>query len=89
MTYCLALRLDAGLVFLSDTRTNAGLDNIAIYRKMFVFEKPGDRIVAVDGQPTPDYPTLTEVAGGLPAAPLFDYDVERDGQTLTIPVELR
>ena len=32
---------------LSDTRTNAGLDNIATYRKMFVFEKPGDRVIAI------------------------------------------
>lgn len=35
------------MVLLSDTRTNAGLDNIATYRKMFVFEKPGDRVVAI------------------------------------------
>lgn len=35
MTYCVALKLNAGLVLLSDTRTNAGLDNIATYRKMF------------------------------------------------------
>ncbi|MFV0411383.1 MAG: proteasome-type protease [Paracoccus sp. (in: a-proteobacteria)] len=47
MTYCVALKLDAGLVLLSDTRTNAGLDNIAIYRKMFFFEEPGERIIAV------------------------------------------
>jgi putative proteasome-type protease len=47
MTYCVGLLLDAGIVLLSDTRTNAGLDNIATYRKMFVFEKPGDRVVAI------------------------------------------
>jgi putative proteasome-type protease len=41
------LLLDAGIVLLSDTRTNAGLDNIATYRKMFVFEKPGDRVIAI------------------------------------------
>ncbi|MGZ9810708.1 peptidase [Pseudoroseicyclus sp. H15] len=35
MTYCVALRLDRGLVFMSDTRTNAGLDNISTFRKMF------------------------------------------------------
>nr|WP_275981972.1 peptidase [Frigidibacter sp. ROC022] len=39
--------LDAGIVLLSDTRTNAGLDNIAVYRKMFLFEKPDDRVVAI------------------------------------------
>ena len=47
MTYCVGLLLDAGAVLLSDTRTNAGLDNIATYRKMFVFEKPEDRVIAI------------------------------------------
>jgi putative proteasome-type protease len=47
MTYCVGLLLDAGLVLLADTRTNAGFDNIASYRKMFVFETPGERVVVV------------------------------------------
>ena len=44
MTYCLAMRLDEGLVFLSDTRTNAGLDNISTYRKLHVFRPAPDRL---------------------------------------------
>jgi putative proteasome-type protease len=47
MTYCVGLLLNAGIVLLSDTRTNAGLDNIATYRKMFVFEEPGDRVITI------------------------------------------
>lgn len=47
MTYCVGLKLNEGLVLLSDTRTNAGLDNIAVYRKMFFFERPGDRVIAI------------------------------------------
>jgi putative proteasome-type protease len=47
MTYCVGLLLEAGLVMLSDTRTNAGLDNISIYRKMFVFEDPGERVITI------------------------------------------
>ncbi|MCC5961787.1 MAG: peptidase [Rhodobacteraceae bacterium] len=47
MTYCVGLLLRAGLVLLSDTRTNAGLDNISTYRKMFVFEDPGERVIAM------------------------------------------
>lgn len=47
MTYCVGLKLDAGLVLLSDTRTNAGLDNISTYRKMFLFEEPGERVIAI------------------------------------------
>ena len=43
MTYCVAMRLNAGLVFLSDSRTNAGLDQISTFRKMTVYEQPGDR----------------------------------------------
>lgn len=47
MTYCVAIKLDAGLVFLSDSRTNAGLDHISTYRKMMVYEKPGDRFMVL------------------------------------------
>ena len=47
MTYCVGLMLHAGMVLLSDTRTNAGLDNIATYRKMFHFEVPGERIITI------------------------------------------
>ena len=47
MTYCVALKLDAGLVFLSDSRTNAGLDHISTFRKMIVYEKPGDRFMVL------------------------------------------
>ncbi len=47
MTYCVGLLLDAGMVLLSDTRTNAGLDHISSYRKMFSFEVPGERVIAI------------------------------------------
>ncbi|MFZ5708286.1 MAG: peptidase [Pseudomonadota bacterium] len=47
MTYCVGLLLNEGMVLLSDTRTNAGLDNIATYRKMFIFETPGERVIAI------------------------------------------
>jgi len=47
MTYCVGLLLNEGMVLLSDTRTNAGLDNISTYRKMFTFEVPGDRVIAI------------------------------------------
>jgi putative proteasome-type protease len=47
MTYCVGLLLKEGMVLLSDTRTNAGLDNIATYRKMFVFEDKGERVITI------------------------------------------
>ncbi|WP_286221530.1 proteasome-type protease [Marinobacter apostichopi] len=43
MTYCVAMRLADGLVFASDSRTNAGFDQISTFRKMHVFDKPGER----------------------------------------------
>ena len=47
MTYCVGLLVDSGAVLLSDTRTNAGIDNISTYRKMFVFEEPGERVIVI------------------------------------------
>jgi putative proteasome-type protease len=47
MTYCVAIRLDAGLVFLSDSRTNAGVDQISTFRKMTVMEKAGERLIVL------------------------------------------
>ncbi|MTH97385.1 proteasome-type protease [Roseibium sp. RKSG952] len=47
MTYCVALKLDRGLVFAADTRTNAGLDNIATFKKLHVWEKPGERVMTL------------------------------------------
>ena len=47
MTYCVGLLLNDGIVMLSDTRTNAGLDNIATYRKMFQFVGEDDRVIVI------------------------------------------
>jgi putative proteasome-type protease len=47
MTYCVGMRLDAGLVFLADSRTNAGVDQISTFRKMTVFEHPGERLMVL------------------------------------------
>jgi putative proteasome-type protease len=47
MTYCVGLKLDRGLVCMSDTRTNAGVDNISVFRKMFLWETPGERSITL------------------------------------------
>ncbi len=47
MTYCVGIRLNAGLVFLSDSRTNAGLDAISTFRKMMMYEVPGERFMVM------------------------------------------
>lgn len=47
MTYCLAINVEAGIVLMSDTRTNAGVDDISRFRKMFTWEVPGERVIAI------------------------------------------
>ena len=47
MTYCCGVLVRDGLVMIADTRTNAGLDNIAVFRKLHLFETPGERVVGV------------------------------------------
>lgn len=47
MTYCVGIRLDAGIVFLSDSRTNAGVDQVRTFRKTHRFERPGERVIVV------------------------------------------
>jgi putative proteasome-type protease len=47
MTYCVGLRLNRGLVFMSDTRTNSGVDKISTFRKMFTWSNPGERVITM------------------------------------------
>src|SRR4029079_9597129 len=47
MTYCVAMSLDAGMIFASDSRTNAGVDQIARFSKMRVFARDADRVVVM------------------------------------------
>lgn len=55
MTYCVGVKLDEGLIFASDSRTHAGVDNYARFCKMTVFERTGDRVLVLLS------------SGGLPA----------------------
>jgi putative proteasome-type protease len=47
MTYCVGMMLDEGFVLMSDTRTNSGVDNISVFRKMFHWSVPGERMIAL------------------------------------------
>jgi putative proteasome-type protease len=47
MTYCVAMRLEEGLIFVSDSRTNAGIDHIATFRKLYRFGIPGERMIVI------------------------------------------
>jgi putative proteasome-type protease len=47
MTYCVGMLVDTGLVFMSDSRTNAGVDQINTFRKMATFQRPDDRVLVL------------------------------------------
>ena len=47
MTYCVAIRLDSGMIFASDSRTNAGVDHVSTFNKMKVYEKSDDRVIVL------------------------------------------
>ena len=47
MTYCVGMLVQDGLVMMADTRTNAGIDNVSAYRKLHVFETPGERMIVI------------------------------------------
>jgi putative proteasome-type protease len=68
MTYCIGLNLKAGLVVVGDTRTNAGVDNIATFRKLQVFEEPGERVIAVAtaGNLAVTQAVVSQMVEGLP-----------------------
>jgi putative proteasome-type protease len=47
MTYCCGILVRDGLVMIADTRTNAGLDNVSVFRKLHLFQTPGERVMAI------------------------------------------
>jgi putative proteasome-type protease len=47
MTYCAGLLVKDGLVIIADTRTNAGVDNVSTFRKLHLFEEPGERVMGI------------------------------------------
>lgn len=69
MTYCMALRLDEGLIFVSDTRTNAGVDNVGTYRKLHVLRPADDRLFVLQsaGSLATTHEVLDRVAADLAA----------------------
>jgi putative proteasome-type protease len=70
MTYCIGISLRAGLIMISDTRTNAGIDNISTYRKMHVLADEPDRLVLCmsAGNLSVTQHVLGHLAEGLPSA---------------------
>ena len=75
MTYCCAMLLEDGLVLVSDSRTNAGVDRVSTFRKTFIFARPGERVIALatagNLSITQSVVSLLEegLGGGTPDAP--------------------
>ena len=63
MTYCCAMRLEQGMVFISDTRTNAGVDHISVFRKLYTFGIEGERFITI--QTSGNLATTQAVLGRL------------------------
>lgn len=63
MTYCCALRLEEGMVFISDTRTNAGVDHISVFRKLYTFGIDGERVIVI--QTSGNLATTQAVIGNI------------------------
>jgi len=76
MTYCVGLALKDGMVLLSDTRTNAGVDNISTFNKMHVFEKKGDRVIVLLG--------AGNLASTQAVVNLLNEGIEIDGRVRTL-----
>ena len=74
MTYCLALRVDEGLVFLADTRTNAGVDDVSTYRKLHVFQPALDKVFVIEsaGSLATTQEVLDRIARDLAAGETHD-----------------
>jgi putative proteasome-type protease len=86
MTYCVGLLLNDGMVLLSDTRTNAGLDNISTYRKMFVFEDPGERVIAIM---TAGSLSITQTTLARLREAIDDPDADGDSSIMKAPTMLK
>lgn len=74
MTYCVGILLDTGLVFLSDSRTSAGVDQINTFRKTTVFQRPGDRVFVLQ---TAGNLAITQAATSILREQLETPDVSR------------
>lgn len=84
MTYCVGVRVKEGLVMISDTRTNAGIDNIACFRKLHIFEEPGERVVAIasSGNLSVSQSVLSLLSEGLPNADSGETETLTDAKTM-------
>jgi len=77
MTYCVAVQVNDGLVFASDTRTSAGVDDVRTYSKMHVFDVPGERVL------------IALSAGNLATTHAILAQLRRDFDNPEVPISFR
>ncbi len=84
MTYCCGVLVQDGLVMIADTRTNAGLDNISTFRKLHVFSRPGERIMAIAsaGNLALTQSVLSMLSEGLPNPDTGELETLMDSPTM-------
>ena len=82
MTYCTAVLVQGGLVIIADTRTNAGLDNISIYRKLHLFQTTGDRILATAGNLSVSQSVISLLSEGTANPETGDVETIQDAPTM-------
>lgn len=86
MTYCCGILVRGGLVMIADTRTNAGLDNISTFRKLHVFEQPGERVMMLA---TSGNLSVTQGAVNLLLEGLEDPETQEVERLMEAPTMLR
>jgi putative proteasome-type protease len=84
MTYCCGVLVRDGLVMIADTRTNAGLDNVSTFRKLHIFSRPGDRILAVAsaGNLAMSQSVLSTLTEGVEDAATGDHETLMNAPTM-------
>jgi len=82
MTYCVGILVSGGLVMIADTRTNAGIDNISTFRKLHLFEAPGERVI---GLATSGNLSVTQSVLSLLREGVVNPETEEIETLLTVP----
>src|SRR5690606_18708649 len=77
MTYCVAIEVNDGLVFAADTRTSGSFDDVRVYKKLHVYEWPGDRVFVILS------------SGNLATTQLMNWRLKRDADDPNAPRSLR
>ena len=90
MTYCAGILVRSGLVMFADTRTNAGFDDVSTFRKLHIYETPGERVLAIAtaGNLSITQTALSILAEGLPNAETGELETLEHAPTMLRAAQL-